>query len=260
MYTNKEIEEAKAFILDRVNAEIYIQDKLDEALLWAAKEIANIAYIYKIKASLFRFSANKQLNREVEAVIAKLREMLYEYTEAVATKTDKENKYNLIPYINSKKYGKTVKEKINTYTNRYKYELEAFIAAGILWGYSINKLLANIQQDITAPYNNKLFKDSVKKGGMIATRIKSNGISYGQGHAISARNQLNILLRNTVASTWMYAYGQQAQENGATGFYSYRGSTYPCALCDDMVGYHSIEDYQGLWHPNCRCFFIFVNY
>ena len=75
-YTQKDIEEAKAFILRRVEAEISMQKNLDEALMWAAREIATISYKYKIKASLFKFSANKQLKLEVDAVIARLREMI----------------------------------------------------------------------------------------------------------------------------------------------------------------------------------------
>lgn len=257
-YTDKDIEEAKAFINKRVQAEISMQNRLDEALLWAAKEIASIAYKYKIKASLFRFSANKKLHEEVNIVIAKLREMIYEYTETIAVQADKENSHLIIPYINQKQYNKTLKERIDIYTNRFKYEIEAFVAAGLLWELSTTKLINTIRQDIAAPYNNQLFKKSVLSGRLIATRIKSGGISYGQGHANSARNLLNSLSRNTIASAWMYIYGNDAKGKGANGFYSFRGSSYPCAYCDDMVGYHPIEEYKGYWHPNCRCYFVFV--
>ena len=77
-YTQRDIDEAKAFILRRVEAEISMQTHLDEALIWAAREIAKISYKYKIKASMFRFSVNPKLNAEVDEVLRKLREMLYE--------------------------------------------------------------------------------------------------------------------------------------------------------------------------------------
>lgn len=255
-YTQKEIDEAKAFILRRVEAEISMQNHLDDALLKAAKEIVAISYKYRIKASLFKFSTNESLKKEVDDVLARLREELYEYTEYISLAVN--DKDGIIAFINEKTYGHTLKERISTYTNRYKYELEAFIAAGLLHNMDISKLLSTIRTNISAPYNNNLFRNSVIRGGMAATRIKSNGISYGQGHSNSARNLLNTLTRNTIAGAWMWVYGNQAKSKGAIGFYSFRGSSYPCNFCDEQIGYHPIEEYRGYWHINCRCFFVFA--
>ena len=257
-YTNKDIEEAKAFIRKRVEAEISMQNHLDDALLWAAKEIVRISYKYKIKASLFRFSTHKALQKEVDEVLARLRELLYEYTETLSVAVEEEEKDNIILFINKDAYGHTLKERIGIYTNRYKYELEAFVAAGLLSEVSKDELLANIRANLSAPYNNELFRTAVVKGGMEATRIKTNGVNYGKGHATSARNLLNVLARNTISAAWMNMLGLNARNKGATGFYSFRGSSYPCSHCDSMIGYHPIQEYQGQWHPNCRCFFVFV--
>lgn len=257
-YTDKDIKEAKAFVLKRVEAEISMQKHLDEALLWAAKEIIRISYKYKIKASLFRFSVNAQLQMEVDEVLARLREMLYEYTETLSLAVDEEQKDDIIAFINEETYGHTLKERINIYTNRYKYELESFVAAGLLSKKSIERLVETIRTNLSNPYNNQIFRDTVVRGGMAATRIATGGISYGRGHSNSARNLLNTLLRNTIGSAWMNIYGTNAYKNGAIGFYSFRGSSYPCKYCQELVGYHPIEDYQGQWHLNCRCFFVFV--
>lgn len=257
-YTQKDIEEAKAFILRRVEAEISMQKNLDEALMWAAREIATISYKYKIKASLFKFSANKQLKLEVDAVIARLREMIYEYTETLSVAVDEDRSDEIIAYINEETYGHTLKERINIYTNRYLYELEAFVAAGLLSSMSIDKLVSTIRSNLSMPYNNDLFRNTVVRGGMVATRIATGGISYGKGHSNSARNLLNTLTRNAIGFAWMNMYGINAYNNGAVGFYSFRGSSYPCAMCDDAVGFHPIQEYQGQWHLNCRCFFVFV--
>lgn len=258
VYTQKDIDEAKAFILRRVEAEISMQNHLDEVLLLAAKEIIAISYKYKIKASMFRFSANEDLKREVDAVIARLREQLYEYTETLSVSVENGDESDVIAFINEETYGHTIKERINTYTNRYKYELEAFIASGLLRNYSVERLLQSIRANLSAPYNNDLFRNSVIRGGMAATRIASKGITYGQGHSNSARNLLNTLTRNAIAAAWMWVYGNTAKGKGAIGFYSFRGSSYPCNLCDSTVGYHPIEEYRGYWHLNCRCYFVFV--
>lgn len=257
-YTEKDTEEAKAFVRKRVEAEISMQNHLDEALLWAAKEIITISYKYKIRASLFKFSTNKDLQREVDEVLANLRKMLYEYTETLSVAVEKKESDSIIAYINAETYGHTLKERINTYTNRYKYELEAFIASGLAVGYGAAKLLSTVRANMSAPYNNELFRNTVIRGGMAATRIRSNGISYGQGHSNSARNLLLTLTRYTIGSAWMNVYGGNAYRDGAVGFYSFRGSSYPCNRCSSMVGYHPIQEYQGEWHLNCRCYFVFV--
>lgn len=257
-YTTKDIAEAKAFIRKRIEAEISMQEHLDEALMWAANEIVGISYKYKIKASLFRFSTNGNLKREVDDVLEKLREMLYEYAETLSVSVDEEESDDIIAFINEESYGHTLKERLSIYTNRYKYELEAFIASGLMFGYGIGKLLEVIRGSMSAPYNNELFRKAVTKGGLSATRIRTGGISYGQGHSNSARNMLLTLTRNAVGSAWMDVYGRNAYNNGAVGFYSFRGSSYPCKYCQDMVGYHPIQDYQGGWHLNCRCYFVFV--
>ena len=257
-YTQRDIDEAKAFILKRIEAEISMQSHLDEALMWAAKEIAEISYRYKMSASMFRFSANKRLQSEVDSVIEKLREMIYEYTETLSVAVSKEDKEDIIAWMNEEEYGHTLKERINIYTNRFKFEIESFVAAGILASLTVGELTGVIRNNLSMPYNNSLFRKAVSKGGMSASRIKTGGISYGNGHSNSARNLLNTLTRNTISQAWMQMYGSSAYKNGATGFYSFRGSIYPCAYCDDMVGYHPIEEYRGGWHPNCRCYFVFV--
>jgi hypothetical protein len=109
MYTDKDIQEAKAFIRKRVEAEISMQNHLDEALLWAAKEIISISYKYKIKASLFKFSVNPELNKEVDAVLARLREMLYEYAETLSIAVDTSQKDDISGFINEESYGHTLK-------------------------------------------------------------------------------------------------------------------------------------------------------
>lgn len=257
-YTDKDIEEAKAFVRKRIEAEISMQNHLEEALMWAAKEIIAISYKYKIKPELFKFSTNNKLLKEVNEVLKQLREMLYEYTETLSVAADRKQKKDIIALINEKTYGHTLKERINTYTERYKYELEAFIAAGLAAGYAQKKLLDTVKANISAPYTNHLFRNTVIRGGMAATRIKTAGISYGQGHSNSARNLLNTLTRNTIGQAWMNLYGTNAARNGAIGFYAFRGSSYPCRICQSQVGFHPMSEYTGEWHLNCRCYFVFI--
>ena len=258
MPTNKQIEEAKAFLRLRIEAEVSARDNIEKYMVEAAKQIVAISQKYHISPRLFRFSANDNLRREVDEVIRKLKENIIYATETLAVYDRKEDKDSILAYLNGEKYGKTFKERLAEYANRYKFELEAAIVAGIFLNKSDKDILNAIRRSLNSPYNNPDIKASFGKG-LSATRIETKGISYGVGHSNAAYNMITTLSRNEIGQAWMWWYGEQAMKNGAIGFYSYRGSSYPCAICNDNAGvFHSISEYYGHYHLNCRCFFVFV--
>lgn len=91
--TSKEIEEAKDYLRQRLNAELSMKNNLLAIMYQAAKEIIAVSYKYNVPTSQFSFSYNKELQEEVETIIANLRELIEDYTEtlAVATHTDEKN-------------------------------------------------------------------------------------------------------------------------------------------------------------------------
>lgn len=85
------------------------------------------------------------------------------------------------------------------------------------------------------------------------TQIKDGGnyLKSGGGHSA------DVLVRNTITANRMEEYREENKD--AIGFYSMRGSTYPCSICDDETGFHTMDEYPmyGTWHPNCKCIIIF---
>lgn len=257
--TDKEIEEAKEYIRKRIAAEISMQSNMESAMMEAASEIVGISLKYNIPLKQFRFSANRNLRWDVDRVIEKLRKQIYIYTQAMSVYGREEEKESIIAYINSERHGKTLKQRINEYCNRYKFEIEAAIVSGLIAGISRKELEDNIRQNMKSPYNNKYFNAAVLAGGAISTRIQSGGISYGVGKSNSSFNSLSALTRYTIGAAWMWYLGRKAEKRGAKGFYSYRGSSYPCADCQSMNGkYQPISLYYGQYHQHCKCIFVFI--
>lgn len=102
-------------------------------------------------------------------------------------------------------------------------------------------------------------KEMVLAASMGVLAINKGIVSKGAGHS------LDVLARNTIAASYMEEWKQMHPH--ANGFFSFRGSSYPCAICDDMVGYHPMSEYPtyASWHVNCMCFIVFdydlnVNY
>lgn len=255
---NKDIEEAQKFLRLRIEAEISAERNIEEYMIEAARKIVAISKKYDIPPRLFRFSANDNLRREVEKVIKELKEKIADATETLAVYDREEDRDAILLWLSAERYGKTFRERLATYADRYKMEVEAAIAAGIFLGKAEDAILTAIRRSLNAPYNNPDIRASFGQG-LTATRIRTKGISYGTGHSNAARNLITTLSRNEIAGAWMWWYGEQALRRGATGFYSFRGSSYPCAICNDNAGvFHPISEYQGHYHLNCRCFFIFV--
>ena len=252
--TTNQIKEAKDFIRKRLEAERIVVSYAQDEFLTAAKQILELSYKYKIRPELFRFSSNKSLEAEVNEVLSLLKQQIISSTDTLAT-YDEDRKEQTIPFVHRGTHGKTFDQRLDIYTNRYKYELESVIAAGLTLGISKDKILNSIRGNLKHPYSNPYFLQSAGKVS-IATRLRTSGISYGVGKTNSAFTGVENLTRFAVAEAWMenlkYAFGI----NGATGFYSMRGSSYPCSLCDSMEGFHDSLNEFPPYHLNCCCLFI----
>lgn len=258
--TDKQREEAINYIAKRIDTELAVKIGLRNTLLSAADRIIAIGMKYNISPSKFKFSANKALNRKIDIIIAELRETIYDMVERASVyDREDEDKDEIIAYVNSEQYGKTFSERNRIYCDRFKFELEAAIAAALLSGQSESTVKSNVRSFLSSPYSIPAFKVAVKEGKRsVATRIANGGVSFGVGRYVSSYNSLTSLTRNTVASSWMHYLGWKKGKE-CKYFYSVRGSSYPCAECDSHVGrLYPISEYPVIWHPNCRCIFIFV--
>ncbi|WP_368110034.1 hypothetical protein [Bacteroides salyersiae] len=258
MITQKQIEKAKEFLKKRLSAELSMKVHLEEEMEEAAKEIIEVALKYKVSPKNFKFSSIPEMEKEVDEIVKKLRRLIYNYIDLLSCYTHKEDREEIVEHMNSLFHGKTLKERISIYCNRYKYEIEAAIVSGLILGKSDKNILSSITTNMSAPYNNPDLKSVSKMGVSSQVRLRSGGISYGPGESNSSYNSMLKLSRNTIADSWMWWQYVDAKRDGAIGFYQYRGSSFPCSLCDSEVGYHSIESDYGFPHPYCKCFRVYV--
>lgn len=253
--THKQIEEAKEYLRKRLSAENRFSSILLDKIISAAKQIIEISYRYGIPASQFRFSSNSKLKKEVDEIIRKLKDDLIQNIDTYSV-PEKENEEKILIYIHRNTHGKTFNERLATYADRYKYEIESLIAAGLLLNITKDKLLSSIKGNLRNPYSNAYFIKASQKGAVSATRLKTGGISYGVGRTNSAFTGIDKLTKFAISEGYMENLKMEAKKNGLSGFYSMRGSSYPCQLCDDMVGFHPSWDEIPPYHLNCYCFII----
>lgn len=230
-----DIKTAKEYIRKRISTELRMNLFLDSKLIEAAKEIVSLAYKYNIPPTLFSFDYDTVLSHEVDSIINRLKDELYQEELLYATSTPRESSNVLIPYILRDINNSNFNDRLNLYTNRFKMELEDFIVGGLALGYSATKTIDLVMKSYKDPYVNPNMKERKRSG-------------------FSAYARLKLLTRHTIADAWMHADELWMQKNGAIGYMVYRGSSYPCSICDMMVGYHPINDYVLPVHPNCCCY------
>lgn len=257
MPTEKEIAQAKDYILLRLKAERLAVSSLDSALLSAARRIVEIARRYNIPPELFRFSANPQLQAEVREILATLRGALYERIESLDT-FEEEDEAFVAPVLTAPYKDHTFRQRLAEYTSRWGYEVEATIASAGLEGISDSaKIVDGIREYMDRPYDNPWVKEH--RGEGVAVRLNSIP-HYGRGNPISSAKALSLLLTTIVAKGWMENWAHI--NAGKAGYYVFRGSSFPCEICDAQVGFfHPASDLDGLppYHSHCVCYTVYTN-
>ena len=129
-----------------------------------------------------------------------------------------------------------------------RYEKVAMAAA-------VTKVKSHLHSIYTMPEVRAAFK---KADDFKATYIRSKGVQKG-GVGLSNNGSTNVtnMAKLTLQMAWMREQGIEFDESGAAGYYQLRGSSYPCSLCDDEVGFH--KGLEGLYtkpypHPHCCCY------
>lgn len=231
-----DIEEAKKYLRKRLSCELSMIAFLDARLLKAAKEIVSLAYKRNIPPTMFSFEYDIVLSHEVDAIIEKLTEEIREENYTLALSTNKTDKGLILEYITRDINGSSYSDRLKLYTDRFKMELEDFLVGGLMLGYSAYKTMDLIRKSYKDPYNNSVTSEYKRKG-------------------FTSYARMSLLVRHTIADAWMYADMEQAIRNGAIGFISYRGSSYPCSLCDDNAGrFHTFAEPYPPYHPHCVCY------
>lgn len=253
--TDKEIEEGKEYLHQRLDAELSMRTNLQIVMIEAAKQIIDISYRYKISPELFRFSANRQLQKEVDAIILSLLEIIEDYTYTLAVATHEDNKNAIVAYITRESYGKTFAQRTREYVDRFSKEVETAIAAGLLLNLSKDRLLSSIRQSAKTPLLNEYIQKVISDGYPIVSRVGVQE-SFGVGRTVSSWIALSDLTEYAVAEGWMKHWELQTKASGAVGFFVMRGSSYPCNICDDKVGFHTEWDKLPPYHGHCKCFVV----
>lgn len=251
--TDDEIKEAKEFLIKRLDAEHSMAANLKKVMEKAAIRIVELSYKYNIPPENFSFSYNTRLQNEIDDIISELTEEIIEDTDLLATYNAEEHEEEVLAFIHRETHGNTLDNRVRDYVEKYKNELEIGLIAALFMKKSRDEALAGILGNMDSPFKNPIIIDAIQNGAVIEIP------NYGRGHSNSMLTSLRKLTGHAVAEGWMHLLWLVAIDGGSIGFVTFRGSSYPCNICDEYAGVvHPLEDPMPPLHLNCVCGAVFV--
>lgn len=244
--SEKDIEAAKAYLIERLSAEQSMTYNLTAVMRRAAERIVEICYAVKADRENFRYDALPQkAQQEIDKVIQWLRETVDDYFLTLAIADHEENRDEILPSVLSENHGMNFGQRLSDYCEKYRDELMVLIGAGLLLGVNRKALSNSIGENLKRPYANPLIADGI-----------NSPLTYGRGRTNSMYTAIGDLTRFGISEAWMKNQYINNRKDGCLGWYVRRGSTFPCSLCDSMVGFHADESELPPYHLSCCCFAI----
>lgn len=266
--TQEDLDSAKRYILRMNDTANAMRDYAMEEIEDAAVELAQIAMRYDIDPKVFSFdsSVDGDMMTEVAAVMDGLEDSLMEHLEGYATAcTDSEgNKTLLLAFLLTLGHRNLgIRDTIHEYLWRTLRQTEALVVAAKENGLSPVQTVSVVRSALSSVNTDRFYLSLMRyrhlynapfiRSGGKATY--SDGTPNVQGVPVAGILAVRNTLVNAVHSTWRYNQTEEMRQDGAIGYWQFRGSDFPCDICDEEVGFHELGDmeYDDWPHARCMC-------
>ena len=247
------MKESSDYALKRSQAIRSCEARLQKILFAAAKKITLLSSKYSSGERLVNEVAFLAEARRTTARLADSIEKSIEDYSLASCKILNISNVKVEAFLSSDIYGKSSHERIVGYLRNFADDIVRMSKAGILMGYTTDKILSAVRTGYREPYISSIVTKAQYKDVNIASP------SYGKGVYRSAYKNIIRFADGVIALAWGVAEQQYGQEDGAIGFTSHRGSSFPCPYCDDETTYiHHFGDPYPPYHPRCVCWVKFI--
>ena len=212
----------------------------------------------------FTFSKNSSIEKKVDNILDELSGTIYLSISKRAKKSisqafeKTDNKFNnslFAAFMGISIDGKTIADRIDLYISNFKTEIETYIAIGLANGYSANKIYNLWLSNKKKPYDYLLIRQNI---GKFAAKGLNKDLNIGRGYTASSFMGFKDLEMNNTFQAYNYGLNKIWKEDEKIdGWYTIRGSNYPCEECDSHVGeFHDKSEIFYGYHPRCCCIMI----
>ena len=219
----RQIEEARAYILQRISNQRMLEEELSEDFSEAAERIALIVMKYRQRGMTLRFTGSGAMPREIGEVIEWLRQRMDEHVDfyCIPEEAEEEEEDGILAFVRAKDHGLTYEERESLYLSNFIMALDE---ADFDELDDIETIAETIAEAVEKP-----------------------------------ERRMNLLALNSVAIAFAYLAEQHALARGTIGFYTYPGSGNPCTFCiDRFYIFQPITNERPPYHPRCACLCVYV--
>ena len=249
-YTNRQIEEAKSYLRQRIDNELSMQ---------AAVERLLEEYARRLIALMMSNAPKEAIDALVEDLIARL----LDDCETLAVDEHEEERDGIVLFILRDWGDNNLEGRIRWRVGTFVDELMTVSIAGMLLGLPVSEVISSVITSLKQPWQNPILVE-LRQRILHGLVTPPEGVSfderhYGHGIPMSSLTALVDITRFAIAEGWNW-YDYDTHKDKAKGYFVFRGSSYPCDECDSHVGYHPADDTANLplFHKHCYCYVVWV--
>lgn len=145
-----------------------------------------------------------------------------------------------------------IQEAVESYADRICREVETIVLCGMKKDDSETEIIEQYKQGMETTFLTDYVLSEIKSDTLLSARWERHVETFKKKAVTSAPRGLAELSSFIVAKVWMQYLVTQRD---VYGYYVRRGSSYPCAMCDNAVGLHSADETDNLppLHKHCCC-------
>lgn len=232
-----------------------VKDDVDKRVNDTVSDIVSFAWAYKYKGKAFTYDVSKTLEYLANQKAGELYDALvddndarvdlsYGYANTLEYAEDMWDRDHMYDYVDRELKGKTRKDRYHNYCDMLTRTVEAWVAIGFARGLSQWEVESKIING-----DNRLLWDEKRDGGY----------SIDLGDKSLSRNipmWMTLIGQQAVTDAYHFGiFGGYHANPNIIGYRVLRGSSYPCALCDELTHIiHPLDDIVVPAHPRCVCY------
>lgn len=249
-----EKERSLLFASKRAQAQRNAADHVASILWKTAENIVKAARKYRPYYQSKTMSDVAQYEKEARQIAANAEKAIEKYVEAYSQAGGRvlriDTKELINSYLKQEVFGKTYMQRNSDYLSDFAEDIVKLVKAGVSLRYDERKIINAVRSSYKDPYNRSLMTKAAKADN------KAMEVPH-RGRGIFTASYENVIrnVQNTINLAWgrtEIAYGGMI---GAVGYRTYRNSSYPCDICDEIasVPHRMSEGMLIPAHHRCVC-------
>ena len=249
-----EKERSVLFASKRVQAQLNATTHVTDILWKTAESIVKAARKYRPYYQSKTISNVAQYEKEARQIAANAEKAIEKYVEAYSQAGGRllkiDTKELVSDYLKQEVFGKTYMQRNSEYLRDFAEDVVSLVKAGVSLRYDENKIIGAVRKSYKDPYNNSVMTKASREGKYAMT------IPH-RGQGVYAASYENIIrnVQNTINLSWGQVEIEYGRSVKAVGYRTYRNSSYPCDICDEIASrpHRMSEGMLIPAHHRCLC-------